>query len=270
MPVKVRRSSGGPVKHRGFIRLWGLGFRFDCSVGFWVGDGRSGTLRFRVWHTLPASALCFCCDVADKRGGLARGHLYHQLRPEPTRRGGGRFLRAIAGFMGISEGNDGGDFRRAAMARGFWPGMRAGPTSAWLLCEERTARAVVDLPSPGWVGKRHGTRGEGVASPTSRGVTSSGSGLVGASLRLGRRGMDSGSSFERCELVFDRTEGMIVPSDSCVKSKCAAFGGISPSPPREPSPPWSPSPLRAIEGEGERRTEGHVGALHPRGPLVQY
>ena len=43
----------------------------------------------------------------------------------------------------------------------------------------------------------------------------------------------------------------------------------------EPSPPLSPSPpsgqaLRAFKGEGERRTEGHVGAQHPRGPLVQY
>ena len=28
--------------------------------------------------------------------------------------------------------------------------------------------------------------------------------------------------------------------------------------------------LRAFKGEGERRTEAHVGALHPRGPLVQY
>ena len=65
------------------------------SVGFWVGDGRSG-LQVQGVAYLPASAPCFCWFVADKRGDLARGHLYHQLR-QATRRGGGRFLRAVAG-----------------------------------------------------------------------------------------------------------------------------------------------------------------------------
>ena len=31
-----------------------------------------------------------------------------------------------------------------------------------------------------------------------------------------------------------------------------------------------PLSLRAFKGEGEIRTEAHVGAVHPRGPLVQY
>ena len=31
-----------------------------------------------------------------------------------------------------------------------------------------------------------------------------------------------------------------------------------------------PLSLRACKGEGEERTEAHVGALHPRGPLVRY
>ena len=76
--------------------------------------------RFRMWHTCLLSAPCFCCYVADRRGDLARGHLYHQLR-QATRRGGGRFLAAVAGLMGISEGNDGGDFPRAVKPEFFSP-----------------------------------------------------------------------------------------------------------------------------------------------------
>ena len=48
------------------------------------------------------------------------------------------------------------------------------------------------------------------------------------------------------------------------------FGGHRPGPTGEPSPPWSPShatgassTLRAIKGEGERRTEADVGAEAP-------
>ena len=42
-----------------------------------------------------------------------------------------------------------------------------------------------------------------------------------------------------------------------------------------PLVPLSPSPLKAQRAcpeslEGERRTEGYVGAAHPRSPLVQY
>ena len=34
--------------------------------------------------------------------------------------------------------------------------------------------------------------------------------------------------------------------------------------------PLIPLSLRAVKGEGERRTEAHVRAEHARGPLVQY
>ena len=59
-----------------------------------------------------------------------------------------------------------------------------------------------------------------------------------------------------------------------------AQGERNPQPAGEPSPPWSPShakgasstssTLRVIKGEGEIRTEGCTGAVHPCGPLVQY
>ena len=81
---------------------------------------------FRGREASLPSALCFCCYVANKRGGLARGHLYHQFfsLARPTRRGGEHvFLAAVAGLMGISEGNDGGDFSKGVIARGFWPGV---------------------------------------------------------------------------------------------------------------------------------------------------
>ena len=43
--------------------------------------------------------------------------------------------------MGISEGNDGGDFSKGHKARGFSAG----------LLYEGVPLNVVDLPSPGWV-----------------------------------------------------------------------------------------------------------------------
>ena len=61
---------------------------------------------------------------------------------------GGCFLTAVAGCMGISEGNDGGDFSKGVIARGF----SAGPFVKGVPVN------VVDLPSPGWTGKGHGTR----------------------------------------------------------------------------------------------------------------
>ena len=33
-----------PTERGGVVRLWGLGLHFVLAVGFWVGDGRSGTL----------------------------------------------------------------------------------------------------------------------------------------------------------------------------------------------------------------------------------
>ncbi len=63
---------------------------------------------------------------------------------------------------------------------------------------------------------------------------------------------------------------MIVQSDRCVKSKCAAFWGNIPQPPKGTLTPLVPLSLRAYKGEGERRTEAGVGATHPRLPLVQY
>ncbi len=50
------------------IRLWGGGV-CTLSIGFWVGDGRSGT-RARGAGYEPGSAPCFCGYVADKREGL--------------------------------------------------------------------------------------------------------------------------------------------------------------------------------------------------------
>ncbi len=48
------------------------------------------------------------------------------------------------------------------------------------------------------------------------------------------------------------------------------FGGNIPRPPKGTLTPFIPLSLRACKGEGERRTEADVGALHPRLPLVQY
>ena len=47
-------------------------------------------------------------------------------------------------------------------------------------------------------------------------------------------------------------------------------GGDAPQPPWGTLSPLVPLSLRAYKGEGERRTEADVGALHPRRPLVQY
>ena len=63
---------------------------------------------------------------------------------------------------------------------------------------------------------------------------------------------------------------MIVRSDRCVKSRCAALGGISPRAPKGTLTSFIPLSLRAYKGEGERRIEAGVGATHPRLPLVQY
>ena len=48
------------------------------------------------------------------------------------------------------------------------------------------------------------------------------------------------------------------------------LGEYPPGASKETLTPLIPLSLRAIKGEGERRTEADVGALHPRLPLVQY
>ena len=150
---------------------------------------------------------------------------------------------------------------------------------------------VMDLPSPGIPGKGRGTLGvrrwrprllEGrlfacaaTCLPRREGDWPVASLREGRGLGMGQ-GVESsggvsglprvsGSSLSY-ELLFDRTGGMIVLSDGCVKSKCAVYGGNIPRSPREPSPPWSPSPLGPIRERGKEEQRAHVGALHPRAP----
>ena len=127
-----------------------MGFVFGLSVLERVGDGRSGT-RFSGGGRPAWFSPVFLCHMADKRGVLARGRLYHQFFsfPDPLGGVGGCFLAAVAGLKGISEGNDGGDVSRAVKPEVFRQGsyMRSVPLN------------VVDLPSPGWSGKGHGTCG---------------------------------------------------------------------------------------------------------------
>ena len=124
--IKSGDGGGG-----GVVWLWGLGLHFGLSVGFWVGDGRPGT-RFSGGGRPAWFSPVFLCYMADKRGVLARGRLCHQFLSFPDPLGGvGRcFLAAVAGLMGISEGNDGGDVSKGHKARGF---------SAGLLSERRAA-----------------------------------------------------------------------------------------------------------------------------------
>ena len=69
----------------------------------------------------PGFSPVFLCHMADKRGDLARGRLYHQYFsfPDPLGGVGGCFLAAVAGLMGISEGNDGERFQGRNSPRVF-------------------------------------------------------------------------------------------------------------------------------------------------------
>ena len=132
---------------RGSIQLWGRGF--DCSVGFWVGDGRSGT-QFsgggRPTWVQPR--------VPVSHGRQARGPRQRASLPpvfqfsRPTRRGGWVFSRCRRWVKGNLRRERRGEVSKGLTARGFWQGsyMRGVPPK------------VVDLPSPGWSGREHGTR----------------------------------------------------------------------------------------------------------------
>ena len=99
----------------------------------------------------PGSAPCSCVTWQTSEGNpRLRASLppVFSFLPDPLGGVGGCFLAAVAGFMGISEGNDGGDVPRAVKPEFFRQGsyLRSVPLN------------VVDLPSPGWMGKGHGTR----------------------------------------------------------------------------------------------------------------
>ncbi len=135
----------------GGVGLFGCGV-WVCilSVGFWVGDGRSGT-QFQGAGGQPGSAPCSCVTWQTSEGNpRLRASLppVFSFLPDPLGGVGGCFLAAVAGLEGISEGNDGGDVPRAIRPEFFRQGsyMRSVPFN------------VVDLPSPGWMGKGHGTR----------------------------------------------------------------------------------------------------------------
>ena len=74
------------------VRLWGFGLHSVLSVLEGLATEGPG-LSFQGAGGQPGSAPCSCCDVADKRRVLARGHLYHQFWLDPFGGVGSTFSR---------------------------------------------------------------------------------------------------------------------------------------------------------------------------------
>ena len=148
--------------------MWG----FDCSFGFWVGDGRSGTQFSGGGRPAWFSPVFLLWHGRQAREPRQRASLPPVFQFGWTHSEGwvARFLAAVAGLMGVSEGNDGGDFSKGrnsprVLARRMRGAYRQGSIV------RSVPFSVVDLPSPGWLGKGHGARVRGgVTSPTSRGL----------------------------------------------------------------------------------------------------
>ncbi len=72
------RPYGDPAPHiwdgsgEKVVRLWGLGLHCVLPVGFWVGDGRSGT-RFQGAGGQPGSAPCSCVTWQTGEGFSPEG-----------------------------------------------------------------------------------------------------------------------------------------------------------------------------------------------------
>ena len=137
------------------IRLWGGGV-CTLSIGFWVGDGRSGTRAQGAGYE-PGSAPCFCGYVADKREGLRLRASLPPVLADPLGGVGSTFSRCRRWLYG--------GLRRERRGRCFQG--RKGPR-----CLARRERGsfgqgsfegsvplkIVDHPSPGSQGRGYGTR----------------------------------------------------------------------------------------------------------------
>ena len=140
------RSGSGMAVEVGYSVL---GFRFSFCL-FWRGSAMEGPgLSFR-----GREASLVQPRVPVSRGRQARGSRQRASLPpvfqfsRPTRRGGWVFSRCRHWFYGDLRRERRGRFFKGRKARVFRQGsyMRAVPVN------------VVDLPSPGWAGKGHGTR----------------------------------------------------------------------------------------------------------------
>ena len=105
-----------PVR-RVSIRLWGFGF-WVCLLGFGLAmEGPGFSFRRR-----EASLVRPCVSVVTwqtSENFSPEGISTTSFGSTHSEGWGTRFLATVAGFMGISEGNDGGDFSKGVIARGF-------------------------------------------------------------------------------------------------------------------------------------------------------
>ena len=146
--VLVGRVTNEEAALRGGIQLWGFWF---CSVRWVLGrrwkvrDSDSGGGR-PAWFSPVFLWIC----GRQARGSRLRASLPPVFQFLLTHSEGweARFLAAVAGCMGFSEGNDGGDFPRAEwpefLARCVRGSFQQGPFARDL------PLSIVDLPSPGW------------------------------------------------------------------------------------------------------------------------
>ena len=117
--VKPAYPFGRSVACRVSVQLWGFHFR---SVGF--GGGRRWKVRDSVFRGREASLVQPRVSVShgrQARGSRLRASLPPVIQFYLTHSEGwvGCFLAAVAGLLGISEGNDGGDFPRAVKPEFF-------------------------------------------------------------------------------------------------------------------------------------------------------
>ena len=177
--IKPVHSSGRLAAHRAFIQLWGFHFRFVCFGG--GGDGRSGT-QIQGAGGQPGSAPCSCVtwQTSEETSPEGVSTTSYSVLPGPLGGVGRCFLAAVAGFMGISEGNDGGDFPRAVRPEFFGRAHKLASCRLMLWTFHRL---------DGWGGRGTGPggmRGWRPRPPTSRGQAFFGDGILrsgaGASL----------------------------------------------------------------------------------------